>query len=120
MVKKKGKAIPKIHKMTLQDLSRIKECLGISQNELAGIFNVDVSVLEAPEKFSKSLAQLCCKTEILMDKANSIFTQKGVGEWFHQPCLEFENRSPLELLKEEEGIQKVSSLLEMIEWGAPV
>jgi hypothetical protein len=104
---------------TKNDLFGIKDCLGISDKELAQILLIEPEVLTEPDFKNIPISRIADLQKVV-SRAVEIFTLKGMSEWFHQPHPELEDQSPLEVLRAPEGDQKILQLLAAIEWGVPV
>lgn len=114
------KPVPKV---SPHSLHKIEELLGVSGLNLAKLLRLSPSALHQGMKSSlkpaKAVANRCWEVETLVDKAANVFTPEGMREWFHQPHPELSSLTPLAVLEKPGGIQKISSLVEAIEWGVP-
>ena len=104
-------------------LKEVRKVLHLTQTELAHVLGVSLITIQRWESRQAQPIPMAVRAvealEILLEEARGVLSAEQAGLWFHTRFAPLGNRTPLNVLADPRGLERISHLLGQIEWGIP-
>jgi len=106
-----------------KDILKLREALNLTQEDLTQLLGVALRTVSRWEQGASAPQPLALREihrwQRLVERLCEVFRPEALPTWFHRSNEALGGKTPWSVARSEDGIERLSALVNRIEWGIP-